>query len=259
MADKPLTSGNKVAKLGEHLHLTQEQWAQELGVSRGTVAAYKNRDNASPSPERVRVIARRFGIPIAWFYDGVDELPPIPPDVHEAEMAAADGHVIPVHPGKLTAEMERFATNQSVALPVWRGTVAGPDLENHFADDQLETPAEVPSFFISGKDPTQYIVCLPTGISMAPRIVQGDRVITRLESHPDPNDIIIARRPDGVNFIKVFRIGAEGTELHSINNNFPVITNLDQWVCKGVVVGIWKPYLLHGPNIEFNAGASLKA
>lgn len=267
VADEPLTdgkkegltAGNKVAKLGEHFHLTQEQWAEELGVARGTVAAYKNRDNASPSTGKVRALATRFGIPITWFYDGVDEPPPVPPDLVEAEMRAGDGHVISVHPSKMTNEAQRFASNSPVALPVWRGIVAGPDSENHFTDDQFEAPVEVPGFFTSGKDPSTFIVCLPTGISMAPRIVQGDRVIVRLESHPDPHDIVIARRPDGVNFLKVFKIGREGTELHSINGQFPVITNLDQWICKGVVVGIWKPYLSHGPNIEFNGGAPLKA
>jgi SOS-response transcriptional repressor LexA len=259
MGDKGLTAGNKMARLGEHFRLTQEQWAEELGVSRGTIAAYKNRDNASPSSEKVRTIARRFGIPITWFYDGVDTVPPVAPDLSEAEMSAADGHVIPVHPSKLNSEMERFANNEKVALPVWRGIVAGPDFENQFTDDQLEPPVEVPGFFTSGKNPEIFIVCLPTGISMAPRIIQGDRVITRLHSHPDPNDIIIARRPDGINFIKVFRIGPEGVELHSINGQFPVISHLDQWVCKGVVVGIWKPYQTHGPNIEFNGGSPLKA
>ncbi|MGV3613863.1 MAG: helix-turn-helix domain-containing protein [Fimbriimonas sp.] len=259
MADGMLTAGNKVARLGEHFRITQEAWAAELGVSRGTVAAYKARDNASPKTEKIRELSSRFGIPIDWFYNGEDDAPPVPRDMDQAELLAGDGHVIAQHPSRQTNETRRFAENLEVLLPVWQGIVAGLNEECSFPETKVAPPQSVPSYFLSGKSEERFIVCLPTGVSMSPRIVQGDRVIVRLEPNPDPNTIVVARRPDGVNFIKVFRIVDGVPELHSINENFPVISLLEDWTCRGVVVGIWKPYIAEGPNIEFNGGTPLRS
>lgn len=262
MGDKGLTVGNKIALLGEHFNLTQEEWATELGVSRGTVAAYKHRKNANPDREKVIAISTRFGIPLGWFYEFVSDAEsltiPVPPVMDEAEKLANDGQIRVVSPEDLSRELQRFSENEEVLLPVWRGAVAGFDDECPLDETANEPPQSVPSFFLGGKSPKQFIVCLPMGVSMAPRIIQGDRVIVRLEPNPDPNTIVIARRPDGVNFIKCFRIRDNVPELHSINGQFPVISGLDGWVTRGVVVGIWKPYLKETLNIEFNGGVPLR-
>ena len=91
-------------------------------------------------------------------------------------------------------------------------------------------------------------------------MVSPDRLIVLLASDAQPNSIVVARRSDGVNFVKVLRIDRMGKkELHSINPEYPPIADLVGWVMKGVVVGVWKPYVQDGPNIEFNGGAPLRA
>jgi transcriptional regulator with XRE-family HTH domain len=259
VADKVLTAGNKVALLGEHFKLTQEAWAEVLGVTRGTVAAYKNRHNASPSTDKIRELSGRFGIPLPWFFDGQDTAPPVPANMREAEGQSQDGRIDAVHPSEMDSAMTALAVNVDTLLPVWLGVVAGLNEECQFTEDRTAPHQSVPSFFLDSRRRHKYVVCLPVGVSMAPRIVQGDRVIVRLEPNPDPNTLVVARRPDGVNFIKVFRIRNNVPELHSINENFPVISPLHDWTTRGVVVGIWKPYVADGPNIEFNGGIPLRA
>ena len=259
MADKVLTTGNKIARLGEFFGLTQQAWADHLKVHRGTISAYKGRDNANPSTEKIRELSNELGIPITWFYSGDDSDPDVPRNLQNAIKLATDGKVLAVPPDQLTREQKAFVIHRDVVLPVWRGTVAGFNDECQFADDAYEPGQEVPAFFLSNKSPDQFILCLPKGVSMAPRIVQGDLVIVKMESNPSPGTIVIAKREDGINFIKVFRLVKGVPELHSINETFPVISPIGQWVCRGVAVGIYKPWLLDEPNIEFNNGNPLRA
>jgi transcriptional regulator with XRE-family HTH domain len=259
MADNVLTTGNKIARLGEFFGLTQQAWADYLKVHRGTISAYKSRNNANPTTEKIREISNALGIPITWFYNGDDSDPEISRNLEEAISVAADGKVVAVSPDLLTREQRTLVIHSDVVLPVWRGVVAGLNDECQFSDDSYEPGQEVPAFFLSNKNPNDFILCLPKGVSMAPRIVQGDQVIVKQESTPPPNSIVVARRADGVNYIKVFRVVKGVPELHSINGDFPPISPIGEWVCRAVAVGIHKPYPQDGPNIEFNGGAPLRA
>lgn len=261
MGEKRLTVGNKVAALGDHFGLSQERLAELLGVSRSTVASYKNRDNASPEQERARAWAERFGIPFGWFLDGEDAPPPIPRDWAEAERLAGRGtaDLTAVAPEDMTYDEEDFASSETVQIPVWNGVVAGLD-DCHFVEERRPRRLHVPKFFFSRKNPERFILCLPKGVSMAPRIISPDRVISMLTPDPPPNCIVVARRDDGVNFLKVLRVDRMGAKsLHSIHPDFPPIERLEDWTLRGAVVGIWKPYELTGPNIEFNGGMPLRA
>lgn len=266
--DDALTTGKKVIALQKHLRLSQSQMGEVMGVSRGTIAAYSARGNANPETAKIRALADRFGIPIAWFYDEKDTPLEIPEDVVEAERAARDRkHDRPdepdmvnvVAPADMTRVEAMLVEGGYALLPTWDGTIAGFKDEWQFADEELSPPTRVPSWLFTGKDPKRFIACRPKGLSMAPRIGQGDVVVIRLESNPAPGEIIVPRREDGVNFIKVFRISPFGVpELHSINGDFPIIAMEEEWVCKGVVVAILKPYVSGGTNIEFNDGTPLR-
>lgn len=270
MVDKTLTVGAKVGLLRQHFGLSQADFAALLGISRSTVAAYETRGNANPTQEKARAWAYRFGIPFSWFLDQADAAPPIPRDHKEAERLAKttatrgtiDNHetlVTPIAPEDMTYEEEDFASMEMIAIPVWNGIVAGLD-ECHFLDEKSPRTIEVPKFFFSRKDPSRFILALPKGRSMAPRIVSPDRLISLLTADAPPNSMVVARREDGVNFVKTLRIDRMGNkELHSINPEFPPITNLDGFQLRAAVVGIWKPYEMSGPNIEFNGGQPLRA
>ena len=79
------TLGNKVARLGEHFGLSQQLFADLIGVSRSTLASYKNRSNANPSQSKARALSERFGVPFEWFLDGIDSEPPVSKDYVQAE------------------------------------------------------------------------------------------------------------------------------------------------------------------------------
>ncbi len=262
MGDKRLTLGNKVALLGEHFGLSQERLADLLGVSRSTIASYKNRDNASPDQARARAWAERFGIPFGWFLDGEDGPPPVPRDYADAERLARgggeDARLTAIPPEDMTYDEEDFSSSETVQIPVWNGVVAGLD-DCHFLEEKRPRRMHVPKFFFSRKNPERFILCLPKGVSMAPRIISPDRVISFLTPDPPPNAIVVARREDGVNFVKVLRVDRMGEKsLHSIHPQFPPIERLEGWTLRAAVVGIWKPYELTGPNIEFNGGMPLR-
>lgn len=259
VVDKVLTAGKKVVRLGDWFGLTQEELGDLLGVKRGTISAYKARNNANPETEKLRALAEKVGVPVSWFLNGEDSDPPVSRSLDEAMARAKEGSAEMLPADAFTKFMKHFATNSQVALPVWRGVTAGYEGECGFTEDHYEPPEAVPGFFITGDNPEKFVVCLPSGVSMAPRIVQGDRVIARLTSDPEPNTIVIARRPDGVNFIKVYRLANDRIpELHSLNGDFPAISPLNEWTIRALVVGIWKPYLIKELNIEFAGGVPLR-
>ena len=69
---------------------------------------------------------------------------------------------------------------------------------------------------------------------------------------------MVAKRPDGVEFIKVYKLNKQGPEMHSINGDFPPIVGLDGWEVSGEVTAIWKPYLSKELNLEFGFGSALR-
>lgn len=75
MAEHIWTAGRKVVDLGEKLGLKQEEIAAILGVDRGTVAAYKKRENANPSVDKVLVFQQHVqdvigrNVRLEWFFD----------------------------------------------------------------------------------------------------------------------------------------------------------------------------------------------
>lgn len=250
-----VTVGNKVALMGEFYGKTREEWADILGVAPGTVGSYKNKKNANPGMDILRPLIELTGVPESWFRDGKVNDPPGP---RIWEEAIGEARVKAVRAEEQTRNMRLFATTTEVELPVWRSTMASGEDECEFVDNQGDARMLVPSFFLSNHNPDEFIVCVPSGVSMAPRIVQGDFIIARLNPAPPPGTIVIARKPEGNNFVKVLKMADGRLELHSINQKVPPIKDLDQWVTRASVVGIWKPYILDSPNIEFNGGTPLR-
>ncbi|RYG36370.1 LexA family transcriptional regulator [bacterium] len=255
-AEPPLPpAAPKVAErlnvLAAYLGLAEEEWPKEFGI-----------DADNPDPIAVRRLLTSLDIPSVWLIQSGPVPDHVPGDFVAAMGRSRDGSVTPVKASELPRGMRGLANPMAtVALPVWRGTLAGRFDDECYWEGVEEPPEETYAWLISGGDPDNYRLVYPLGSSMSPRIIQGDRMIARLESDPAPGQIVLARREDGKMYVKVFRIGPEGLpELHSINERFPPIKMVefpDSWHCRAVVIGIVKPPTV-GPNIEFYGGTPLR-
>jgi transcriptional regulator with XRE-family HTH domain len=94
------TDGDKLRKVRRHLRLTQEEFAEKLGV---TVAAYTAWESDRNRITNLKAIARRIkqmaGTPLWWWFDTE---PPIPPDggrpVSEEEAGGPGSQKPPAQP-----------------------------------------------------------------------------------------------------------------------------------------------------------------
>jgi SOS-response transcriptional repressor LexA len=82
----------------------------------------------------------------------------------------------------------------------------------------------------------------------------------RLDPDVPPGHIVIARSADNRNYVKkLIRSPSRTLELHSLNEQFKPITDLDGWTLKGGVTAILHTYEGGRPNIEWDEGRYLKA
>lgn len=63
------TTGWRLHRSLVHAHMTIEQMAEEIGVSRSSVSRWIN-DRAAPRTAYLRLWALRTGVPYAWLLDG---------------------------------------------------------------------------------------------------------------------------------------------------------------------------------------------
>jgi transcriptional regulator with XRE-family HTH domain len=238
-----VTPGEKLALARDYAapRLTQEALGNKLGKSRGTVAKW---ESTGLIPERsLEEVATFFQIPVAWFVDGQSSEPP---NVRATRDPAAMGRA-----------GQSLTRGDQVMLAVWRGVMAG-DGECEFWEGESPEFRAIPSF-LAGNDPDSHVLCIASGVSMAPRLDHAERAVVRLDPDPPIGSLVVARRPDGANFIKALRRGAARLELHSINPEFAPITNVLEWSLKGYVVAILHTYTGHGANIEWDDGRPLRA
>lgn len=227
--------------------LTQEGLAALLGVDRTTLARWETKGSV-PDRELLKA-AKTLGLSYAWLLDGRDGPP---------EYAGETPNVRPTNrPGEMGRAGSSLQRGDQVMLAVWRGVIAGDGECEFWPGDSPEFRA-IPSFLASN-DPDAHVLCIASGLSMTPRIDHAERAVIRIDPDPPIGSIVVARRPDGANFIKVLRSGQTRLELHSLNPDFTPITELRDWALKGYVVGILHTYTGAGPNIEYDDGRPLRA
>ena len=222
--------------------LGQKELARVLGVDTSSVGRWECTGHIPGS--RIAAASQAVGVPVDWLLDGIDSLPP----KHQpnARDAFPDG------------EAGSFIRGDEVLLPTWRGAIAG-DGECEFFDTESPELSSVPAF-LAGNDPNNHILCIASGASMFPRVQNGEKVVVRLDRNPPNNSIVIARRPDGANFVKVLRQNPRGVlELHSLNPDFNPITNLEGWELRGYAVAVLHSYEPGQANIEWDSGRPLKS
>lgn len=145
-----------------------------------------------------------------------------------------------------------------VAIPVWRGTIAGAEEECSFVDDSFEEPKEISTFYTVGR-PQIHVLCIVSGSSMAPRLNDRERALVRLDPDVSPGHLVVARNPEGRNYIKALLWVNGQQELQSVNRKYPPICDLDGWEIKGGVTLILKHYLPGEPNMEWDEGRYLRS
>lgn len=174
------------------------------------------------------------------------------------ELPLRDQPIIQIPSGDIRGSLRSLVKGDKAIIPVWRGVAAGTEDECYFVEPDSPEYQEIPAFLLKVDELDRYILCIPAGVSMSPRIKQGDRVVIRLDPNPSPNTIVVAETPDRRRFIKALR-EKNGLELHSINPHYPLITDLEGWSFVGNVTAIWHPYESGAPNIEYADGLPLKA
>jgi DNA-binding XRE family transcriptional regulator len=247
--NRVMTPGQKLA-MARRYHapaLSQKQLAQIIGVDTSSVGRWEA-TGAIPK-SRLPTVARILGLPVPWFDNGRSDPPPMQKESPNALESSADVSSI---------EARSLVRGDEVLLPTWRGTIAG-DGECEFFDSDSPELNAVPSF-LAGNDPHSHILCIASGASMYPRVKNGERVVVRLDRNPPNNVIVVAKRPDGANFVKVLRQNERGLlELHSLNQDFRPITDLENWEMRGYAVAVLHSYEPGQANIEWDSGRPLRA
>lgn len=226
--------------------LTQQGLADLLQVDRSTIARWE-RTNSIP-PEAIAKVSHLSGIPESWFQLDTAEEPIL-------NAAPSNGVTIPNSPMATGVAREAL-------LSVWRGVLASEG-ECEFWETGGPEFRSVPAFLV-GNEPEQFVVCIASGVSMAPRIDHAERAIVRLDPDPPLGALVVVRRPDGAVFIKALRRVVSQSDEHrlqlqSLNPAYAPISDLRGWTLLGYVIAILHTYSGGGANIEWDDGRPLRA
>lgn len=215
-----------------------------MSVSRSAVAAYMTRNNASPSPDKLRLVSAEYNIPIGWFYDGLDQAP-----TSELQVARKE---------EFTPIDRLMHDGRSIVLPVWTAA-AGFDPEEDWDFDESEETEAVP-LYLCGPDPENVRIIRVRGSSMSPRIPFGSRVLAHLQHDLGDRDLGVFQTPGGRLQVKLFRITPFGPQLVSLNDGFsPIgVPEISDWLIRAAIITIKRPYAEGESNIEYNDGIPLK-
>lgn len=233
--------------------LTQRDLATLLKVDTSSVGRWESKNHI---PTRyIARLAELLNVRDEWFFDDSDTLPTQARRRPEDETS----NLRPLPPDELSKGQQLIADAMWVAIPVWRGVAAGVDGECGFLEADRPEFREIPMFLTMGQ-PHRHVLCIASGMSMAPRIEHAERAVVKLDSDVPPNHIVVVRSDDNRNFIKKLCRGEHRRlELHSLNEHYPPITNLSGWTIKGGVVAILHAYEGGRPNIEWDEGRFLRA
>ena len=83
--------GERLKDLRKALGLTQQEFADRIGIARGNIGAYEVSKN-SPSDAVISLICREFNVNQVWLRDGTGEMFQIPDDEDAARTAGATGN-----------------------------------------------------------------------------------------------------------------------------------------------------------------------
>jgi SOS-response transcriptional repressor LexA/DNA-binding XRE family transcriptional regulator len=229
---------------------TQEQLAQRLGVDTSSVGRWESQDHIPD--RRIGACCEILGISRDWLLSDDDEplslrVPLVTPSV--TEVSRTD----------MTPSEVRLTKGGKVAIPMWRGVAAGsPNEEGYFDDPASPEFVEIDALFVTSGSP--HVMCVAHGDSMAPRIADRERALVKIDPDVATGYIVVARDSNGRNYIKRHVRGDRGRrELHSVNGDYPPITDVYNWEIRGGVIAILKDAAAGTPNMEYDFGNYLRA
>lgn len=246
--------GEKLA-LARRYHtpsLTQEDLAKVLGVDRASIGRWESKNHIPP--DKLPRVAALLNVREEWFYNQ-DETPPtlnrrVPQDEPQ--------NIKPLAVHELNRTDRYLAEGLEVALPVWRGVSAGSEDETYFVEPDSPEYRQVPLYLTLGQ-PEHHVLCVATGMSMAPRIAHTERALARFSPDVPPGHIVIAQNPDAKRFIKKLLRSGSKLELHSLNEGYRPIEYPEGWQVVAGITAILHHYEPGVPNIEFDEGRWLRA
>lgn len=77
-----MSVGSRIKKLRNSLDLTQQKFADRLGIQRGIIGKYEV-DVSAPSDAVISLICREFNVREAWLRDGTGEMLEVKPRAEE--------------------------------------------------------------------------------------------------------------------------------------------------------------------------------
>lgn len=223
------------------LGLTQEQMAELFGdTKRSTYAHWENEKKNTPIPD---VYLKRL------YELGYD------PDktYGKGSPEAASANIV----RETKALYDRYPIGSTVLLPRWQGVLCGDSGECHFIEDDSEM--EVPAFLLNAPA-EEFVVVQAAGSSMSTRIEHSEHALVRMNISPPIKSLVVATRSDGCHFLKGLLPGRFPMpyELHSINEAYPPIIEVENWSFVGFVSAILKTPEPGVPNIEWQGGSPLR-
>lgn len=252
VADKVLTVGFQVARLGEWFRLNQRQWGEELGLDRSTIAAYKNVEGKGPSRERLKSIAATYGVPLNWFYQEEPTDPPVPRDIEEAKRLASVRKMVEGRDDSFLDEGSPIVSVPDVDMP-FRGYI--PADEGWDEDESDDFPTISVPAFLARKDsgePERVAMKVKNG-SMEPRLYDGDLVVVVEDHTPRPGRMVVARSGKRRTVKVLRRNGMARYTLESINPEHGEAV-AKEWEIVGYVIAILRDYASNRGTIEWDEG-----
>lgn len=246
MEDFPKSKKLRRARDWHRPPFNQEEFAKLIGIKRAALASYETGRN--PIPDSVLIsVASMCKIPLEWFLDGQDTMPPLADQSEQPNAKLLDDRAL----------VEGFVT--TAAIRSWKGALAGFNGEEcYFEEDgTFEVPV---AFLVGGISKIElHDVVRVSGMSMAPRIVSGDRVIVYRDETLIRNSIVLATSPDDKVYLKVLRRANDRWELASLGKG-DHFTDLSGWRIHGYAVTIIRTDDEEpGPNVEWRSGKPLRA
>lgn len=186
-----MTIGQRIKKLRERNGLTQQQFAEILGVTDGAVSSWE-KDAYNPRMGVFQKIQDHFGVSKSYLIDGENEL---------SVSQTTDG-VLP-YPDLIPVQKKR--------IPLFGGIAAGdPIPANQEYDTYVEADSDVHCDYALRVD----------GDSMDPTVRLGDLVFIRRQDDVDDGDIAAVLIDDSATLKRVYHV-KNGLTLTSDNAKYP--------------------------------------
>lgn len=259
VAASHVTPGNKVGILRRRFGLGQGVIADLLHVTRSTVSAYENRQNASPSSQAITRLAGYFGIDPAWFYDGADSALLFIEDPTTAPYWSSTGNISLLE--RLGFQKRRIDFNFVHYLRVDLDHVREAKDPQDVAYKLIgELPRNSREF--SDPDPHAELAAVNAyGWSLAPRISAASFVLFRKDPYPPSDSIVLVQSDKGLFYMKRLIVeGGHGARIAGLleYGSESALKLGSEWTIWGGATKIIHPYKPGQANVESNEGQMLR-